>query len=138
METTELSLASLEFTVLEALIELMFVAAYADGEVNDAERSAFAAQIAQRSHGQLTPDVCKSMLDHIEARMTPEGREEVFENIRARIPQRLRREALGFMVNVVVADGVLKLDEVEVLKRAAKALEVELTVSDSVMQEAQG
>lgn len=41
MRTTELSYASLEVNKLEAFLELMFLAAHADGEIAEAERAAF-------------------------------------------------------------------------------------------------
>jgi uncharacterized membrane protein YebE (DUF533 family) len=38
MEHTEMSLAALELAKLEAVIELMMLAAYSDGSVSDVER----------------------------------------------------------------------------------------------------
>jgi hypothetical protein len=46
MRTTELSYASLEVNKLEAFLELMFLAAHADGEIAEAERAAFRQQVS--------------------------------------------------------------------------------------------
>ena len=136
METTVLSLATLEIGVLEAFIELMFLAAYSDGEINAAERSAFASRVAAATCGKLSPEVVAMMLQHFETELAGAHREDCLADIRERIPVRMRRDALSIAINVVVADGILKLDEIAFLKRAATALELDLEVADSVLREA--
>jgi uncharacterized tellurite resistance protein B-like protein len=123
METTILSLASLDLNELEAFVELMFLAAYADGEIQEAERAAFRGQIVKGTHGQLDDTLLEAVLGHIERAMSVVDREKQLSSIRARLSDpRKRRAALGHAALVVLADGVLGLDEVKFLEGAAVAL----------------
>lgn len=123
METTILSLAQLELNELEAFVELMFLAAYTDGAINADERAAFRGQVIKGTHGQLDAAVVESLLTHIEGAMSGVDRERQLDSIRARLGDpRKRRAALGHAAMVVLADGVLGLDEVKFLETAAVAL----------------
>ena len=59
-DTTELSLASLELDKLEAVVELMFFAAYADGTIDPSERAVFEKNAVTATHGQLRPEVIRA------------------------------------------------------------------------------
>ena len=125
MEATELSLASLELNKLEALIELMFLAAYSDGVVQLEERVAFREQLQIASAGQIGPDLIDAVLDHIQVVVTREGSEGRLAKMKTRLPEpRLRKAALAVAARVAAADGALKLDEIAFIRRAAGALEL--------------
>jgi tellurite resistance protein len=140
METTILSLAMLNLNELEAFVELMFLAAYTDGAVNEAERAAFRGQVIKGTHGQLDASLVDTILKHIESTMgaTPaDERDEQLTSIRDRLKDpRKRRAALVHAARVVLADGILGLDEVEFLKRAAVALGEPPELADQVLREA--
>jgi uncharacterized tellurite resistance protein B-like protein len=123
METTVLSLASLELAELEAFVELMFLAAYSDGVVQDAERAAFRGQVVRGTHGQLDEALVDMVIAGIEARIVDVDRYTHLYTIRARLSDpRKRRAALVHAARVVLADGVLAVDEVKFLHGAAMAL----------------
>ena len=123
METTILSLAQLELNELQAFVELMFLAAYTDGAVNPDERAAFRGQVIKGTHGQLDDALVEALLAHIEETLIHADREQQLSSIRARLGDpRKRRAALGHAAMVVLADGVLGLDEVKFLETAAVAL----------------
>jgi uncharacterized tellurite resistance protein B-like protein len=123
MDTTILSLAQLDLNEIEAFVELMYLAAYADGAVNPEERAAFRGQVMKGTYGQLDDELVDAVLAHIEGAMSNVDRARQLESIRERLADpRKRRAALGHAVRVVLADGVLALDEVKFLETAAVAL----------------
>jgi uncharacterized tellurite resistance protein B-like protein len=123
METTVLSLASLELNELEAFIELMFLAAYTDGRVTESERAAFRGQVVKGTHGQLDAALVDQMLAAIEARLVGVDRDAQLGRIRDRLADpRKRRAALAHAARVVLADGILDVAEVDFMERAGAAL----------------
>ncbi len=121
MEPTVLSLASLDVAELEAFVELMFLAAYTDGTITEDERAAFRGQVVKGTHGQLDAAMIDQVLAHIEHALHLHGDHEAhLASIRARLGDaRKRHAALVHAARVVLADGVLLLDEVAFLRRAA-------------------
>jgi uncharacterized tellurite resistance protein B-like protein len=126
-ERTQLSLASLEIPRLEAVVELMFLAAYADGVVSGVERDELATQVSEGVGGVLDPATIKGMLSFIEAALEQEGREARFESIRRRLGDpKMRLAALSTAVKILKADQVVAPSEVAWLVRAAAQLGVEV------------
>ena len=126
METTLLSLASLELDKLEAVVELMMLAAYSDGFVHDAERAAFRSHLLAQTHRDVRPEVLERLLVIIESGLAQAAPEVRLASIRARLSDtRLRRQALELAARVVLADGQLAVDEKAFIARAASALEIE-------------
>jgi uncharacterized tellurite resistance protein B-like protein len=123
MEPTILSLASLDLNELEAFVELMFLAAHTDGAVNADERAAFRGQVIKGTHGQLEPHLVDQLLSQIEARVLSGETQRRLSSIGARLRDpRKRHAALVHAARVVLADGVLGLDEVAFLERAVAAV----------------
>lgn len=126
MDTVGLSLASLEIGKLEACLELMFLAARADGAVNEAERAEFKAHVLEQTRGELVPELVEQLMAAIEKNIAREPRELRLEAIRARIPdERTRKAAMRLAAQIVLADGRLDVDEVEFLERAAEVLDLD-------------
>jgi uncharacterized tellurite resistance protein B-like protein len=137
METTVLSLASLEINELEAFVELMLLAAYTDGKVNDAERAVFRGQVIKGTHGQLDGALVDTVLAAIEGSMAGVDRDLQLRRIRDRLADRRKRlAALAHAARVVLADGVLDVDEVAFMERAATALGEERESVAAMLQEA--
>jgi tellurite resistance protein len=125
-ENTVLNLSSLELPKLEAVVELMFLAAYADGVVSDVERQVFVEHIESASQGQLGKEAIGMMLTHIGKALAGEGREARFDVIRRRLGDpRSRKVALGLAIQVLLADGFVDPREEAWLIRAATALEID-------------
>lgn len=124
-EGTVLSLGALELTKLEAVVELMYLAAYADGEVIPEEREVFATHVATATGGVLSRDAMTSMLSAIEKALASSSREQRFDSIRRRLGDaRTREAALRIGVHVLYADKFLDPREAAWVLRAAKALEI--------------
>jgi uncharacterized tellurite resistance protein B-like protein len=123
MEPTVLSLTSLDLPELLAFVELMFLAAFADGKVTAEERAAFRGQVVKGTHGQLDAATVDQVLGQVEAQARRGDVETHFVSIRARLRDgRKRHAALVHAARVVLADGVLALDEVAFLRRAVDAI----------------
>lgn len=139
METTVLSLASLQLNELEAFVELMFLAAYTDGNVSDAERATFRGQVVKGTHGQLDDALVDTVLCTIEAKVVHANHDEQLARIRERLADpRKRRAALAHAARVVLADGGLTVSEVEFMDRAAIALGETKEAVAKVLREAEG
>jgi uncharacterized tellurite resistance protein B-like protein len=126
MDSTELSLASLEMPKLEAFLEMMFLAAFADGDIGEAERADFGRQVMAATKGQLAPDLVDGILKSLQKSLERDGRSKRLATIKARIPdEKTRRAALSLAAQVVLADGQVHVDEVAFLYRAAEALDID-------------
>ncbi len=122
---TVLSLGALELTKLEAVVELMYLAAYADGEVVSEERDVFAGHVIGATNGVLSREALTAMLAAIERALASSSREQRFDSIRRRLGDaRTREAALGIAIHVLYADRFLDPREAAWVLRAAKALEI--------------
>lgn len=134
MNTTEIHLASLEINKIEALLEMMFLAAYADGEVSEVERSEFRSQILVGTEGQLQVAIVEMILRQVETSFAQESREDRLAAIRQRVPEeRMRRALLDVAARIIRVDGKLHVDEVTFLSRAAEALELDPAIARELL-----
>lgn len=118
-------MGALEIPKLEAMVELMYLAAYADGVVSREERDVFERHVLAESHGQISAETVRMMVTMIEKALATEKREQRFESIRRRLgDERMRKEALRFACRVVQADDYVDPREAAWLLRAAEALEM--------------
>lgn len=137
METTVLSLSTLALGELEAFAELMFLAAYTDGAVTAEERAAFRGQVVKNTHGRIDGALVDQLLRVIEVDLKDADREARLATIRDRLGDpRKRHAALVHAARVMVADGVLALDEVAFLRRAMEVLGEPPEGLDAVLREA--
>jgi tellurite resistance protein len=122
---TELSLASLEMDKLSACIELMFLAAYADGVVDASERDAFEKLAAEVTRGQLRAEVVRAVLSHFEGRAVVPDRDARVRDIAARLPDpRMRRAVFSLAADIAKADGKLTAEEQSFLSEVGAAFEL--------------
>ncbi len=75
------------------MVEIMFLAAYADGSINEAERAELARHVAAMSEGRVGADLVESLISIIERSVRDEGRSGRFAALRARLPDVRMREA---------------------------------------------
>jgi tellurite resistance protein len=121
-DTTELALASLELATLEACVELMFWAAYADGKVDPEERAVFEAHVTRATAGQLKPDLIRVVLRQIEGTVAGADRSASLRSIARRLTEpRRQRAALVLAATVAAADGQLRDEERVFLEQAGEA-----------------
>ncbi len=134
IDTTELSLASLELDMLEACVELMFFAAYADGTIDPAERAVFEKNALEATRGQLRPEIVRAVLRHFEDTSRTADPMTRVHAIAQRIPDpRMRRAALSLAAKVAQADGTLGDQELAFLAKAGEAFEMTIDEVSSIV-----
>jgi uncharacterized tellurite resistance protein B-like protein len=110
---------------LEALVEAMFLAAYADGEFSPIERAHFLKTAESLTDGRLaTARLAQLVADAGEA-LEREGRKARLLSVKSRLPDAgSRRVALSLAMQVTAADGVIRSSERELIWETAEALEI--------------
>ena len=111
---------------LEAIVETMFLAAYADGEFSDEERAHFKASVESLTDRALGGEVFDKMIARMEGDLEKEGREARLVAVRERLPEmRQRTIALQMAVRITATDGIIRTSERELILEAADALGIE-------------
>ncbi len=120
------SLRGLPAAKLEALVEAMFLAAAADGEFSDVERTEFARSLESLTDGRLDRDSLAVLLGRAERDLSEQGREQRLESVKQRLPEPgARRVALSLAVQVIAADGVIRTSERELILETATVLGID-------------
>lgn len=111
---------------LEALVEAMYLAAYADGEFSDIERAHFSRSLDHLTEGRFPASSFERVLRDVQQRLSSGGRRACIGFIRERLTEpRLRWLAVLLAADITAADGIIKASEREMLLELAVALDVE-------------
>jgi len=111
---------------LFALVEMMFLAAFADGEFSATERSYFLDSLQSLTDDRLGKAKLEELLDRAKADLEAQGREARLRDVKARLPDaRVRKVALALAIQVTAADGIIRTSERELILQTAEALEVD-------------
>ncbi|MEZ4227663.1 MAG: hypothetical protein R3B89_00785 [Polyangiaceae bacterium] len=109
---------------LGALIEIMFLAAFADGEFSAQEQDNFREVVSRLGDSRLTSDVLSGLMLRAAVQLEREGRSARLAAARTELQDLdARRIALALAADVAGADGI-ESREREQLKETAKALEI--------------
>jgi uncharacterized tellurite resistance protein B-like protein len=110
---------------LEALVEMMFLAASADGEFSEIERQHFVQSIESLTDGRLGKAALESLLDRAKQDLEVSGRASRLSAVKERLPDAgARRVALALAIQVTAADGIIRTSERELIMATADALEI--------------
>lgn len=108
---------------LEALVEVMFLAASADGEFSREERKHFLACVESLTDQLLTDEGLEALVGKLESLARDEGREarlaKVAERLEGKGPKRVAR---SLAVRLMAADGIVRTSERELIADMAEAL----------------
>lgn len=116
-------LASVDDDRLLALVEVLYLAATADGEFGDDERAHFEKSMRSLCEERMTGERLSAVLATLEGDVARDGREARFASLRARLPEApLKRAAIELAVRLFAADGVFRTSEREALVDLADAL----------------
>lgn len=119
-------IASFDEPKLEALVEIMFHAAQADGEFSDEERTEFKRNVESLTDSRLEGAALDALLTKIEGLVGAHTREERLASLAAALGSpNLCLIALELAVRVVAADGILRTSERELLFDIAEALRID-------------
>lgn len=115
---------------LEALVEMMFLAASADGEFSDVERKLFLGSIESLTDGRLKGAPLEALLDRAKKDLDATGREARLNAVKERLPDPgARKVALSLAIEVTAADGIIRTSERELILETAEALEIDRDVA---------
>jgi uncharacterized tellurite resistance protein B-like protein len=119
-------LQSLGDAKLEALVEVMFLAASADGDFSDVEREHFVRSVESLTDGRIAHAKLETLVSDATVALEREGREARLASVKARLPDAgSRKVALSLVIQVTAADGIIRTSERELILETAEALEID-------------
>jgi len=111
---------------LEALVEMMFLAASADGDFSDVERTHFMKSVESLTSGRLDKSQLEGLLSGAKRELDESGREARLSAVKERLPDAgARKVALSLAIQVTAADGIIRTSERELIMETADALEID-------------
>jgi uncharacterized tellurite resistance protein B-like protein len=111
---------------LEALIEMMFLAASADGEFSEVERECFTKSVTSLTEGRVDSQALEALLAQAKQELDATDREARLQAVKQRLPEpEARKVALGLAIQVTSADGIIRTSERELILDTAEALEID-------------
>ncbi len=111
---------------LEALVEVMFLAAFADGEFSVVERVHFLKSVESLTDGRIPTTRLQELVDAAGTALDRDGRDARLAGIKERLPDAgARRVALSLAIQVTLADGVIYDSERELVLELADTLEID-------------
>lgn len=120
----------LEAPALEAVVEVMFLAAFADGDFGDEERAHFLKSIESLTDRTLSGETLAHVVTRITGELQAQGRAARLASVRARIEDPgARKAALALAIQLTAADGIIRTTERELILEAADALEISRDVA---------
>src|SRR3954471_21598116 len=98
------SIQDVEAPELEAIVEVMFLAAFADGDFGDEERAHFLKSIESLTDRTLTGETLGHLVSRIHGETTAEGRPARLASIKQRLTDPgARKAALALAIQVTAA-----------------------------------
>lgn len=120
----------LEGPQLEALVELLYLAASADGEFTDDERQLFVDKVRVLTGERLKPRDLSDIISRVEGHVARDGRPQRITTVRDRLETPgARQAALHMAIDMTMADNVLRTSEREVILEIAEGLGIEPDVA---------
>ena len=120
------ALAALAHPKLEALVEMMYLAATADGEFSEVEYDTFLQSVESLTDGRLVRKDAEAIVARVKTELEQDGREARLAAVKARLPEPgARKVALSLAIQMTAADGFIRTSERELILETAEALEIE-------------
>ncbi len=116
---------SLDPEQLEALVETMYLVAFADGRFDDAERDHFERSIRALTDGRLSAGAFDVVIARIGRQLDERGRDGLVASLKRRLRDpRLRQIALILAADMAAADGALHAQERALIETLADAFDM--------------
>ncbi len=129
---------SLDEPKLEALIEIMYLAAYADGSFAPEERAHFSRSVQSLTDRKVTSEMLEQIVQRLDAARKAAGTAALIAGARATLGSPAAcRVALSLAVGVIVADGKVTDSERTMLFDIGSALGVERSVTEELLRQGQ-
>jgi tellurite resistance protein len=111
---------------LEALIETMFLAAFADGEFGEDERKQLVDSVQSLTDRSISATTTDALVTRIQAALAASGRAARLAAVKAQLETPgERKTALALAIRLVAADGIIRTSERELILDVADALEID-------------
>ena len=111
---------------LDALVEMMYLAASADGDFSDIEQQHFLQSVESLTDGRLAKAALEGLLDRAKKDLDASGRQARLSAVKERLPDAgARKVALSLAIQVAAADGIIRTSERELIMATADALEID-------------
>jgi tellurite resistance protein len=125
-DTDPAFLRDLDADKLEALVEMMYLAAAADGEFDEKERQLFAKSAGDLTARAVSRDQLETIIVRSEKAMLESGREARLRAVKERLPDpSARKLALTLAIRMAAADGLIRTSERELIMETAHALDID-------------
>jgi uncharacterized membrane protein YebE (DUF533 family) len=136
MQNASAFVSGLSEAQTSALVEIMFLAAKADGEFTDDERAEFTVGIESMTEKKLSAAQVDAYLAHAEEALETSDRETRLGAVKEAFPAPAsRRLALAMAIRVVAADGIIRTSERELILEAAEALGIDGNVAADLVRD---
>lgn len=110
---------------MEALVEMMYLAAAADGELGPEERAQFATNAEKLTGRIIAGEKLQALLARAEQQLEASGRDARLAAVKERLPDHgARKLALSLAIQITAADGVVRTSERELIMDTAAALDI--------------
>jgi tellurite resistance protein len=124
---------------LEALVEIMFLAASADGDFSDVERKYFIGSVESLTDGRLAGAKLEKLVARAKSELDAQGRESRLDQVKARLPDAgARKVALALAIQVTASDGIIRTSERELILETAEKLEIDPDEAADMVRELAG
>jgi tellurite resistance protein len=110
---------------VQALVEVMFLAAQADGEVGDNEIAELAQTTERVTNGHVPRVQAERLLQRARDEFNKSDRETRLEAVKAALAPERRKHALLLAIQVTYSDGVIRTSERDLILQTAEALEID-------------
>jgi tellurite resistance protein len=121
---------------IHALIEMMFLAATADGELSAAEHSEFVKSAESLTSRLITGEELEALIARARVDLDASGREARLEAVKARLPDAgARKLALSLAIQITAVDGIVRTSERELIMDTARALDIDNDVAADLVRD---
>lgn len=133
------SVRAYEAPKLEALIETMFLAAFADGELGEDERKQLIDSVQSLTDRSMSATTTDALLTRVQANLAASGRAARLAAVKAQLDTPgERKTALALAIRLAAADGIIRTSERELILDVADALEIDRNEAADLVRDISG
>lgn len=130
------SIREIDDPKLEAIVETMFLAAFADGDFGEEERVQFLSNVESLTDRRISGDTLGRLMSRILKDLETTTRRDRLAIVKDHLGDlAARKVALGLAIRVVAADGVIRTSEREMILDAAEVLDIDRDVAADLVKE---
>lgn len=133
------SVKELDEPRLEAIIETLFIAAFADGEFSEEERAHFGASIESLTDRRISGRTLEALLTRMRSDLDASSQAARLASVKDRLETPgARKAALALTIQLVASDGIIRTSERELIFDVADAFEIDRGAAADLLTEIVG